>query len=99
MIAGRRGQLAVTLSSGSVPACAAHRGRLLAYCYIYTGTASMQAWSVNTASRMPESARGWSILQDEHRRAAGPIHCWHVLSRDYVVLRQGFHRVIEDRVL
>ena len=36
MIAGRRGQLAVTLSSGSVPACAAHRGRLLAYCYIYT---------------------------------------------------------------
>ena len=68
VIAGRRGQLAVTLSSGSVPACAAHRGRLLAYCYIYTGTASMQAWSVNTASRMPESAWGWSILQDEPRR-------------------------------
>ena len=72
MIAGRRGQLAVTLSSGSVPACAAHRGRLLAYCYIYTGTASMQAWSVNTASRMPESAWGWSILQDERRRRPRP---------------------------
>ena len=78
--AGRRGQLAVTQYSGSLPvcaarrgrmlACAARRGRMLAYYYIYTGTASMQTHSVNTASRMSESAWGWSILQDERRRAA-----------------------------
>ena len=66
--AGRRGQLAITQSSGSLPACAAWRGRMLAYYYKYTGTASMQTHSVNTASRMPESALGWSILQDEPRR-------------------------------
>ena len=66
--AGRRGQLAVTQSSGSLPACAARRGRMLAYYYKYTGTASMQTHSDNTASRMPESAWGWSILQDERRR-------------------------------
>ena len=68
--AGRRGQLAVTWSSGSLPACAARRGRMLAYYCIYADTASMQTRQVNTAGRMPESAWGWSILQDERRRPA-----------------------------
>jgi hypothetical protein len=72
---------------------------MLAYYYIYTGTASMQTHSVNTASRMSESAWGWSILQDERRRVAAGATGALALAADPPAVAVAVVRLLSRREL